>query len=59
MYITEKDASELKKIDEKLDIPLSYEPDANTVSIVMKHSLKVRNIILRMAHCIELGTCYV
>ena len=57
MYITEKGASKLKKIDEKLDIPLSYEPDANTVSIVMKHSLKVRNI-LRMAHCIELGTCY-
>ena len=56
MYITEKGASELKKIDEKLDIPLSYEPDANTVSIVMKHSMKVN--ILRMAHCIELGTCY-
>ena len=43
VHITEKGASELKKIDEKLDIPLSYKADAVTASVLMKHSLKVRN----------------
>ena len=43
VYITEEDASELTKIDEKLDIPLSYEAGAITASVVMKYSLKVRN----------------
>ena len=43
MHITEKGASELKKIHQELDIPLSFEADANIASIVMKHSSKVRN----------------
>ena len=42
VYITEQSASELIKIDKKLDIPLSHEPDVNTASVMMKHSLKVR-----------------
>ena len=42
VHITESDASELNKVmDEKLDIPLSMEPDASTASVVMKHSMKV------------------
>ena len=43
MHITEKGASELKKMHQELDIPLSFQGDANTASIMMKHSLKVRN----------------
>ena len=43
MHITEKGASELKKIHQEIDIPLSLEAGVNTASIVMKHSLKVRN----------------
>ena len=43
VHITEKGANELKKIHQELDIPLSFQPDANTASIVMKHtSWKVR-----------------
>ena len=44
MHITENSANELQKvIDEKLDIPLSSEPDASTTFVVMKRNSKVND----------------
>ena len=49
VHITENSANELQKvIDEKLDIPLSSEPDANTASVVMKHNLKVNLMTIQV-----------
>ena len=49
VHITENSANELKKvIDEKLDIPLSSEPDANTASVVMKHNSKVNLMTIQV-----------
>lgn len=56
VHITESDASELNKvIDEKLDIPLSTEPDASTASVVMKHSMEVN--VHGSSALIELPEC--
>jgi hypothetical protein len=49
VHITESSANELKNVmDEMLDIPLSSEPDANTASIVMKHTLKVKLLTIQV-----------